>query len=114
MKIPYPMRCAMAAALKSNNIFRVGACLVRKGIIVGVANNKGNRTIGICAERRALKNSGRYGFKPDTIYVARVLRIDGSIAIAKPCARCFTAIKHAGIKKIIYTDRNNTYGELFL
>lgn len=40
---------------------------------------------------------------PYHIYIARVYR-NGQPAMASPCLLCADAIKHAGIKKVIYTQ----------
>ena len=58
------------------------------------------------AECRAIKKMDWGG----TLYVARVLRKDKSIAMAKPCSICQTKIKAKGITKVYYTINPNQYG----
>jgi len=67
-----------------------------------------NRKPEIHAERRlvAKLNSG------STVYVARIRRDDGSLAMAKPCKRCENAMRHRGVKKVIYSIGPNEYGTI--
>ena len=48
--------------------------------------------------------------KGSTIYVARVLRKDGSFAMAFPCGMCRITIKSHKIKKVYFTIDNFHYG----
>jgi len=61
------------------------------------------------AEGRVLRKLGKYG----TLYVARVLKRDGSLAMARPCMMCQTRIKSYKVEKVYYTIDPYHYG-LFL
>lgn len=44
------------------------------------------------------------------VYVGRVLRSDGSIALAKPCGRCEARLRNTGVKKVFYTIGPGEWG----
>jgi hypothetical protein len=46
------------------------------------------------------------------MYVARMLRLDGSLALARPCEICQEVLKDYGIRRAIYTISDNEYGVL--
>lgn len=58
------------------------------------------------AEGRVLRKMDRGG----TLYVARVHKNDGSLAIARPCIVCQIRIKAKGIKKVYYSINDFQYG----
>jgi tRNA(Arg) A34 adenosine deaminase TadA len=58
------------------------------------------------AEMRCLKKMGRGGI----LYTARVLKMDGNLAMARACPHCRLRIKMAGIEKVFYTIDQNHYG----
>lgn len=58
------------------------------------------------AEGRLVKKMGKEG----TIYVARISRMDGSFAMAKPCHMCSVIIKARSISKVYYSVNNTQYG----
>lgn len=58
------------------------------------------------AEGRVLRKHGRGG----VIYVARVSKKDGSLAMARPCGMCQVKLRAAKVSKVYYTINNNTYG----
>jgi tRNA(Arg) A34 adenosine deaminase TadA len=45
-----------------------------------------------------------------TVYVGRVLRLDGSVAMAKPCVRCENLLRHRGVKRVYYTIGPKEWG----
>ncbi len=68
-----------------------------------------------CAENRKpeIHAERRLAAKLDvgsTVYVARIRRDDGSIAMSKPCRCCENALRHRGVKKVFYTIAPNEYG----
>jgi tRNA(Arg) A34 adenosine deaminase TadA len=93
----------------------LGAVGVRRdGVIVSARNGSAIGEMGATqynpsptshAERRCLRKLGWGG----VMYVARVRR-DGSVALAKPCARCQGSLKSQGVKKVFYTIDNENYG----
>jgi tRNA(Arg) A34 adenosine deaminase TadA len=58
------------------------------------------------AEGRVLRKMDWGG----TLYVARVKKIDGTLACSAPCSMCAIRIKAKGIKKVFYTINNFQYG----
>jgi tRNA(Arg) A34 adenosine deaminase TadA len=40
-----------------------------------------------------------------TVYTARVNK-EGSARMSKPCPMCENAMRHVGIKRVVYTDRS--------
>ena len=91
----------------------IGAVAIRKdGAVVSSRNVATLHPTGISpichAERKALAKSG-YGA---VVYVARV-RKDGSIALAKPCARCLASMRAMGVKKCYFTISNKEYGVIY-
>lgn len=46
------------------------------------------------------------------VYVARVRRDNGKMAMAKPCRGCERYLRSKGIAKVIYTISENEYGVL--
>lgn len=58
------------------------------------------------AERRCLKKAG-YGC---TIYVARIVKLNGSLGLARPCNNCWLAMQRQGVVRCYYTISNTEYG----
>ena len=58
------------------------------------------------AEMRCIKKMGRGGI----LYVARILKRDGSYAMSRPCGQCRMRIKMAGIERVFYTIDDYYYG----
>lgn len=58
------------------------------------------------AECRVIRKLGKLG----TIYVARVLKKDGSLAMARPCGICRLRIQAAQVKKVYYSIDQYHYG----
>lgn len=44
-----------------------------------------------------------------TVYVARVDKA-GEYKLSKPCPMCHEALKHVGVKKVVYTINNKIAG----
>lgn len=65
-----------------------------------------NRKPEIHAERRLVAKLD----VGSTVYVARTRREDGELAMAKPCIRCENALRHRGVKKVVYTIGPDEYG----
>jgi len=49
-----------------------------------------------------------------TVFVSRVNRNTGTIALAKPCQSCQIALKSKYVEKVIYSITEKEYGVLFL
>tara|TARA_R110002074_G_C12410303_1_gene654996 strand:+ start:669 stop:1112 length:444 start_codon:yes stop_codon:yes gene_type:complete len=101
--------------------YRHGAVLV-KGSIRNVSFNKNNycafgsrfqrehggRTT-LHAELGAILGMDRSITDGATVYVARVGR-EGDYKLSKPCAMCHEALKHVGVRRVVYTINNKKAG----
>lgn len=58
------------------------------------------------AEGRVLRKLGKNGI----IFVARVSKRDGSLAMSRPCSMCRTRLKGFKVKKVYYTIDSLHYG----
>lgn len=61
------------------------------------------------AECRVLRKLGKGG----VLYVSRVLKKDGTYAMAKPCKVCSARIQHAKVQKVFFTIDQEHYGVWF-
>jgi tRNA(Arg) A34 adenosine deaminase TadA len=95
-----------------------GAILVKGGSIISASHNKVNyNSFGsrfrdpdtghatLHAELGCIVGLSRSTTQGATIYVARVAK-DGEYRISKPCSMCHEALKHVGIKRVIYTKNS--------
>jgi tRNA(Arg) A34 adenosine deaminase TadA len=79
----------------------------RNGAVSSSVSSEKYRIIGEAhAEIRLLQKLGHGG----TIYVARILKRDGLLAMAKPCGGCQVRIKAAKVKKVYYSVNYYQYG----
>lgn len=100
---------------KRNNIF--GAVGIRKdGAIVYSINggfhgifNKKIKTSKLHVEDRLISKMDMGG----EIYIARILKSNSFLTMARPCKMCQVLLKSRRIKKVYYTINNENYG-LFL
>jgi pyrimidine deaminase RibD-like protein len=60
------------------------------------------------AEVHALRQM-KYQADGCVMFIARCLK-GGGIGLAKPCANCQTVINDSGIKRVVFTIDNSTYG----
>jgi tRNA(Arg) A34 adenosine deaminase TadA len=58
------------------------------------------------AEGRVLRKLGKGGI----MFVARVSRKDGSLAMARPCGMCQVRLRSFKVKKVFYTINDTQYG----
>lgn len=58
------------------------------------------------AEGRVLRKLGKGG----TIFVARVSKKNGKLAMSRPCPTCQTRIKSFNVKKVYYSINEHQYG----
>jgi tRNA(Arg) A34 adenosine deaminase TadA len=72
------------------------------------SDEKGNPTYH--AEISAILNLPRHVTKGATMYVARASKKDGTFRQSKPCTMCHEVLKERGIKRVIYSVDENTYG----
>ena len=98
--------------------FRHGAVLVKGNSVRNVScnkyrhcnfgarfreNNTGIPTLH--AELGAILGMDRSVTQGATIYVVRINR-EGAPRMSKPCPMCESALKHVGVKRVVYTDRD--------
>ena len=106
--------------------FRHGAVLVKGSSIRNVAYNKhrhcgfgkrfrdrneGDATLH--AELGAILGVDRSITQGSTIYVVRINR-EGHPRMSKPCPMCENAMKHVGVKRVVYTDRDGRIENMIL
>lgn len=63
------------------------------------------------AEGRVLAKLGK---NSSALYVSRVARKDGSLAMARPCKMCRVRIKAMRVNKVFYSIDNDHYGIWFV
>lgn len=101
--------------------YRHGAVLV-KGSVRNVSSNKDNYCsfaarfqkqhdgkTTLHAELGAILGVDRSITEGATVYVARISK-EGDYKISKPCQMCHEALKHVGVKKVVYTINNKIAG----
>jgi deoxycytidylate deaminase len=102
--------------------YRHGAILVKGNSIRNISSNKsnfcsfGNRFRSMIpgkatlhAELGAILGIDRSITEGATIFVMRVGK-EGDYKMSMPCAMCHEAMRHVGIKKVIYSINNETAG----
>jgi pyrimidine deaminase RibD-like protein len=111
------LRLATAHAAKSRHPrWKVGAVVIAAGRVLGAGANEPKvdpRTAGIplasCsihAEVAALRGVEAEGA---TVYVARLTR-HGRWGTAKPCWRCERVLTASGVRRVVWTMEDGTYG----
>lgn len=100
--------------------FRHGAVLVKGSSVRNLSCNKqrhchfgkrfrehhtGDATLH--AELGVILGMDRSKTQGATVYVARI-NSDGERRMSKPCPMCENAMRHVGVKKVVYTDRDGT------
>ena len=98
--------------------FRHGAVLVKGNSVRSVSCNKhrhcsfgarfrkeGRGEATLHAELGAILGVDRSTTRGSTVYVARINR-EGEARISKPCPMCESALRHVGVKRVVYTDKN--------
>jgi pyrimidine deaminase RibD-like protein len=106
-------RTIKVASSSTYGQFLHGAVIEKGGAIIcdGINTVKGHTHAEAAAIDRANKanEDSTYGA---TLYTARITK--SRIALGKPCDRCMMKIRSAGIKKVIYSIDNNTWGTIIL
>jgi tRNA(Arg) A34 adenosine deaminase TadA len=100
------LELAARNAALSDCPFKHGSLVVRGGAVLAGSPNKHRNppTINylgssVHAEAAALRRTHAAGA---TLYVVR-LSPTGSLALSRPCQRCWTAIERAGVKTVVYS-----------
>ena len=102
--------------------YKHGAVLVKGGSIRNTAHNKNNfSSFGkrfqkdhngrptVHAELGVILGLDRAITTGATVYVARVGKC-GEYRLSKPCSMCHAAMKHVGVKKVVYTIDDKIVG----
>lgn len=85
--------------------------LRRDGVVVYASNGSpGGVTVDRCPSAHAEAKLCRKLDWGATVYVARIRRDDGSLAMAKPCENCERLLRNKGVKKVLFTINENEYG----
>jgi len=95
--------------------FKHGAVLVKGASVINVSHNKqGFNSFGakfrkkkqgratLHAELGSVLNVEKKNTEGSTVYVVRVNR-QGSTRLSKPCHMCESAMKHCGVRRVIYS-----------
>ena len=98
--------------------FRHGAVLVKGSSVRSLSCNKhrhcsfgarfrkeGHGEATLHAELGAILGIDRSTTQGSDVYVARINK-EGEARISKPCSMCEAAMRHVGVKRVIYTDAN--------
>ncbi len=101
---------------------RHGAVLVKGSSVLNASHNKnsfcsvgqrfrekGTGVSTMHAELGAILGMDRKITEGATVYVARVGK-RGNLKLSKPCSMCYSAMKHVGIKKVVYTINGEVAG----
>ena len=120
------LRMAAKAAEQSGHCtFRHGAVLIRGGSIINVAANSDNHTsfgqrfrtapgrATHHAELACVLGIDRSSTQGATMYVARINK-KGRWKMSKPCSMCHEAMKFVGIKRVVYTTGDKSWGSYHL
>lgn len=109
----YLLRAEAEAKLSSHPRWHLGAVVVRGSSIISTARNvprnsphllEGGPGTSLHAEINALRKLTYQADRAEgcTIYVVRISR-KGERKLARPCSRCYAAIRAAEIKTIVYS-----------
>ena len=110
----------------TDRVYRHGAVLVKGSTVRSSCANQnkfkgwGNRFrrknegyATLHAELGCVLGVDRRDTKNATVYVVRIDAKD-DFKLSRPCAMCQAALKHVGIKKVIYSINNEEYGVMKL
>jgi deoxycytidylate deaminase len=120
------MEIAKRTALKSGyKRFRHGAVLVKGGSVRNASANSGDYcSFGarfrhhqgkatVHAELGAILGLDRSVTEGSTVYVARINKQE-NYRLSKPCPMCEAALRHVGVKKVVYSVNNQEVGSIKL
>lgn len=94
---------ATEQAMKATHRFKMGCLLVKSGRILGRGSNHAWHSNH--AETTALGKNWKSEFADAICYIVR-LRKNMPLGLARPCAKCWKALKDAGIKQVIYSTND--------
>jgi tRNA(Arg) A34 adenosine deaminase TadA len=113
-------RAIAAATISPHPRWPLGAVLARGNSVIATASNvqknsphilDGGPGTSVHAEIHALRKLTHQADRAQgcTLYIARVNR-QGAQRLARPCNHCYKAISEAGIKTIVYTLDDESFG----
>lgn len=106
------LRMASRVSIKGNwrRKAHIGAVAVRRdGTLVQSWN--GSAT-DVCPMAHAEARLAKKLDAGSVVYVARVRRDNGKMAMAKPCAHCERILRNRGVSRVEYTINEHEYGVL--
>lgn len=115
MSLDYAVKIALAN--EEYPKWKLGCVIKRGGAVQAVGWNTlkseptyldNHSNCSVHAEERALRQMN-YDAEGCILYVARIRR-GGDIGMAKPCKACQRLIKRSGVKRVVYTINDETYG----
>ena len=106
------LRMAARISIKGNwrRKAHIGCLAVRKdGVIVQSWN--GSAT-DVCPTAHAEARIAKKLDFGSVVYIARVRRDNGKMAMSKPCPHCERILKNRGVSRVEYSINDNEYGVL--
>lgn len=104
----FDLAIKVADAKDDRRSFKVGACATRNdGVIIAASNGPTPFQSPLAHAESRLMRKADVG---STVYVVRILRKDGSLAIARPCTDCAGVLRAKRVKKVYYSISPNEYG----
>ena len=118
----------ISQAEKSPMQYRHGAALIKKGKILGKGYNifclpasskmknlflPNRKRPSIHAEMSCLKGLRHDQIRGSTVYVVRLSR-SGELKLSFPCKRCISLLTRKGIKKVMYSKNDGSFGAIYL
>jgi tRNA(Arg) A34 adenosine deaminase TadA len=99
---------ARREALKSVEVFRLGAALVRRRSVIASGRNRNLNSCGLSSIHAEMDAAWKIDRRPAKfqqlhLVVVRVTRDHDKPGCSKPCAACMRALQRIGIRKITYT-----------
>jgi cytidine deaminase len=96
---------------------KLGAVVIQRNKVVGTGHcivpQNGLIHEGICAERKAIKNTLARNRIGSEIYVCRINR-RGDYLLSKPCVICQMVLKKVGVSRVFYSIDNSRWGKMEL
>ena len=92
---------------RDKRLYQMGAVAIRADGVIVCSSNGASQDVdpSMHAEARVLRKAG-FGA---SLFVARVRKLDGTTAMAKPCPACEALIRNRGVKVVCYSTDNGGY-----
>jgi len=104
----FDLAIKIANAKDDRRSFKIGACAIRNdGVIVGASNGPTPYQSPMAHGEHKISRKLDYGA---TVYVVRVLRKDGTLAMARPCSDCAHTLRSKRVKRVYYSINPEQYG----